>query len=92
MFQPDVLDKRVWFRSIGKLASWMENTPEVAISLPASIMDNDSLVELETTTEVLIITTEHFEGHLIKDRECTAHRTAIDDSLMIDEYRVLCNP
>ena len=26
---------------LGKLAPWMENTPEAAISLPASIMDND---------------------------------------------------
>ena len=70
----------------------MENTPEVAISLPASIMDNDSLIELENSTELQIITTEHFEGHLVKDRKCTALKTAIDESLMIDEYRVLFNP
>ena len=55
-------------------------------------MDNDSLIELEGTTEVLSITTEHFERHLVKDRKCTALRTAIDESLMIDEYRVLCYP
>ena len=40
---------------LGKLAPWMENTPDTAISLPASITDNDSLIELENTTEVLII-------------------------------------
>ena len=77
---------------LGKLAPWMENTPEAAISLPASIMDNASVIELENTTEVLIITTEFFEGHLVKDRKCTALKTTINESLVIDEYRVICKP
>ena len=77
---------------MGKLAPWMENTPDTAISLPASIMDNDSLIELENTTEVLIATTEYVEGTLMNDRNCTALKTTINESLMFDEYRVLCNP
>ena len=39
------------------LAPWMESTSDAAIFLPASIMDNDSLIELESNAEVLIITT-----------------------------------
>ena len=70
----------------------MENTPDTAISLPTSIMDNDSLIELENTTEVLIAATEYFEGTLMNDRNSTALKTTINESLMFDEYRVLRNP
>ena len=41
---------------------------------------------------MLIITTEYFKGHLVKDFKCTALKTTINESLVIDEYRVLCNP
>ena len=77
---------------LGGLAPGMENTTEVAIASPVSTIDNDSLTELECTTQVLIITTEHFEGNLVRDRECTALRTAIDENLMTNEYRVLTIP
>ena len=77
---------------MGKLAPWMENLPGTAISLPTSIMDNESLTELEKTTEVLIATTEYFEGTLMNDRKSTALKTTINEGLMFDEYRVLCNP
>ena len=77
---------------IGKLAPWMENLPGTAISIPTSIMDIESLTELEKTTEVLITTTEYFEGTLMNDRKRMALKTTINEGLMFDEYRVLCNP
>ena len=63
MFRTNESDLEV----LGGLAPWVENIPEVAIALPASIIENDSLTELESTTQVLIITIEHFEGHLVRD-------------------------
>ena len=77
---------------MGKLAPWMENLPGTAISLPTTIMDNASFTELEETTEVLIIPTEYFEGTLINDRKCSALKTTINESLVLEEYRVLSNP
>ena len=77
---------------MGELEPWMENTPDTAISLPTSVIDNNSLIQLENTTEVLIVATEYFEGTLMNDRNCTALKTTINESLMFDEYRVLCNP
>ena len=77
---------------MGKLAPWMENLPDTAISLPTTIMDNASLTELEETTEKLIATTEYFEGTLINDRKCTALKTTINEGLVLEEYRVLSNP
>ena len=92
MFQPKVQNKRIRFRNIRRVTIPDEKHPEVAIALPGSIIDNDSLIELQSTTQVLIITTEHFEGHLIRDRGCTALRTAIDENIIANEYRVLYNP
>ena len=59
MFRTNESDLEV----LGGLAPWIENTPEVAIALPAFIIENDILAELESTTHALIIFTEHLEGN-----------------------------
>ena len=52
---------------LGGLALWMKNTAEVAIALPAYMMNNENLKETENTFQVFIIATEHFEGNLVRN-------------------------